>query len=139
MTVFSKRSAAHATSATFRSRSPSPAPATLTWSYTVDGVGNVTAINDGVNPRSYGYEPNLYFLTQGDGPWGTRGWSYDRIGNRMSETRGGVTDTYSYSGGGHNPRLAAIALASGGTSYYTFDAGGNRSRRQPRLGLRPVL
>jgi hypothetical protein len=58
----------------------------------VDGVGNITQITDGSTPRTYSYIDNLYFLKQGDGPWGTRGWTYDRIGNRLTETRGTTTD-----------------------------------------------
>jgi hypothetical protein len=56
-------------------------PATLNWTYTVDNVGNITRIDDGSTPRIYSYVDNLYFLQQGNGPWGTRSWTYDRIGN----------------------------------------------------------
>jgi hypothetical protein len=69
------------------------------WSYTVDLVGNITAIADvlnAANNRSYGYQDNVYFLTQGNGPWGLRSWTYDRIGNRLTESRGAVTDSYIY-------------------------------------------
>jgi hypothetical protein len=28
--------------------------------------------------RTYAYQDYSYFLTQGDGPWGSRAWTYDR-------------------------------------------------------------
>jgi hypothetical protein len=46
--------------------------------------------------RTYSYQDFQYFLTGGDGPWGSLAWTYDRIGNRVTETRDGVTDTYDY-------------------------------------------
>lgn len=99
----------------------------LDWSYTVDPVGNITEIQDvlaPVNNRTYGYQDFLYFLTQGDGPWGPRSWTYDRIGNRLSETRGAVIDTYSYSGG-HNPKLLSVTEGGGNTTLYGYDQAGN--------------
>jgi hypothetical protein len=69
-----------------------------------------------------------YFLSGGDGPWGSLDWTYDRIGNRITETRDGVTDTYDYvpnGGGGHTATLLdQITLGLGGTRNYEFgDAG----------------
>ncbi len=99
--------------------------ASLNWSYAIDGVGNITGINDGTTNRVYGYVDQLYFLKQGDGPWGTRSWTYDRIGNRLTEARGTTTDTYTYLSG-HNPRLASIALGGGaGTRRLLYDTVGN--------------
>ncbi len=43
--------------------------------------------------RSYGYQDVDYFLTSADGPWGSQSWTYDRIGNRLTETDDGATDT----------------------------------------------
>jgi RHS repeat-associated protein len=105
-------------------------PGRLAWTYTTDRVGNVTAITDGLNPaagRTYGYQDFHYFLTQGDGPWGTRTWTYDRIGNRLTETKGGETETYSYfpnAAQGHDPRLSATAIGSQ-QSLFAYDASGN--------------
>jgi RHS repeat-associated protein len=76
------------------------------------------------NNRSYGYQDNVYFLTQGNGPWGLRSWTYDRIGNRLTETRGAVTDSYVYpvnGASGHNPRLQSITLGAGGSRSYGYD------------------
>nr|MDP9120122.1 hypothetical protein [Acidobacteriota bacterium] len=106
--------------------------ALLSWTYATDALGNITGITDTLasqNSRSFAYQDFQYFLTSGNGPWGTRSWSYDRIGGRLTETRGGTTDTYSYpqnSPAGDNPRLTGIALgANSGRRYYTYDPAGN--------------
>jgi RHS repeat-associated protein len=77
----------------------------------------------------YGYQDYQYFLTSGDGPWGTLEWTYDTIGNRLSESRdGAAADTYVYetntAGTGNRSRLDRIHLGMTGTRDYTFgDAG----------------
>jgi len=109
-------------------------PTTLNWTYSVDSVGNITQISDGSAPRTYSYVDNLYFLKQGDGPWGPRSWTYDRIGNRLSEMRGATTDTYSYTS--HNPRLTSIAMGGGaGTQAFSYDSAGNEIRLASPLNL----
>jgi RHS repeat-associated protein len=103
----------------------------LRWTYSTDSVGNILSIADALTPaagRTYAYQDFHYFLTQGDGPWGTRSWSYDRIGNRLAETRGAVTDTYSYlpnPGGGRTPTLSQVVLGAGGTRTYAFGPAGH--------------
>ena len=103
-------------------------PGRLDWDYTVDAVGNPLQIADVLVPaqsRTYAYQDYQYFLTQGNGPWGTRSWTYDRIGNRLTETRADVTDTYGYTGG--NPKLQTVTLGGGaGTKYYAYDGAGNQ-------------
>jgi YD repeat-containing protein len=105
-------------------------PGRLSWSYSADAVGNILGITDTLDAsqnRTYGYQDVPYYLTQGDGPWGTRGWSYDRIGNRLSETRDGNTDTYSYvsNGTGNTAILDQVALSVGGTRDYAFGPAGH--------------
>lgn len=103
----------------------------LNWSYTLDAVGNITAIADLLNPadnRTFVYQDLYYFLTQGNGPWGPRTWTYDKIGDRLTEKRGAVTDTYSYptnAGGGRNPKLQSVAEGDGGARQYSYDGAGN--------------
>ena len=103
----------------------------LSWTYDTDQVGNILTIADNLNAannRTYGYQDFHYFLTQGNGPWGSRSWTYDKIGNRLTETRSGVTDTYSYllaPGGGRTPILSQIALGAGGTRTYQFGPAGH--------------
>jgi len=96
-----------------------------------DGGSFVAGIDPAVSPevetRSYSYQDVQYFLTGGDGPWGSLAWTYDRIGNRLSEIRDGVTDTYTYltnTGGGNTAILDQITLGVGGTRDYQFGAAG---------------
>ncbi len=120
----------------------------LSWDYTVDKVGNVTSIADGLNSsndRSFGYAPVHYFLECAAGPWSPLGsscdpvtesprlWEYDRIGNRTRAENlptMGPDETYLYepsSGSGNSPLLDAIDPdpVDGTRYYYTFDASGN--------------
>ena len=99
------------------------------WRYATDDLGNVQAITDGIDPagsRSYSYQDISYFLTGGDGPWGSSSWIYDKVGNRLSETRGGTTATYSYvpnAAGGSTSKLAAVNTPGELASYF-YDAAG---------------
>jgi len=103
----------------------------LHWTYTTDPVGNPTAITDVLDPtqtRTYTYQDVQYFLTAGSGPWGNLSWSLDKIGNRLTETRDGLTDTYTYAlnpGGGNTPLLTQIQLATGGTRTYQHGSAGH--------------
>ncbi len=110
-----------------------PGGTLLDWEYSTDGVGNISAIadlQDAANSRTYGHQDYQYFLTQGDGPWGLQVWTYDKIGNRLSETRNGLTDIYTYhvntSGSGNTAKLDLISLNAGGSRIYNFDASGNQ-------------
>jgi RHS repeat-associated protein len=106
-------------------------PGRLGWKYSTDAVGNVLSISDTLNTannRTYGYQDSQYFLTSGDGPWGARSWAYDRIGNRLTETRGTTTDTYIYLSngtGGNTPKIDRILPGGELAGRYTFDAAGN--------------
>lgn len=102
----------------------------LSWTYATDNVGSILSITDNLNAannRVYGYQDHLYFLTRGDGPWGLRSWTYDKIGNRLTETRGATTDTYSYlpaPGEGRTPTLSSVQTPAG-TRTYTFGPAGH--------------
>ena len=106
----------------------------LDWDYTTDDVGNIADIGDvldPVNDRTYGYQDYQYYLTRGDGPWGDLSWTYDFIGNRLSETRDAVTDTYTYvanAARGNSARLDVIQLGAGGTTAFAYDAAGNQTQ-----------
>jgi RHS repeat-associated protein len=103
----------------------------LSWSYSTDAVGNILSITDTLNAannRSYGYQDYQYFLTLGNGPWGPRAWTYDKIGNRLTETRGAATDTYSYlpnGTGGNTPQISQITPSTGPAALYSYDNAGN--------------
>jgi len=106
-------------------------PGRLSWKYSVDAVGNVLSITDTLNTansRIYRYQDSQYFLTSGNGPWGARNWTYDRIGNRLTETRGATTDTYLYlsnATGGNTPKIDRLLPGGEPAGRYTFDAAGN--------------
>jgi hypothetical protein len=87
----------------------------------VAGSGGVPELSH----RTYAYRAPRYFLTSASlvrdaGSWGTLEWSYDRIGNRLSETRdGGSPDVYQYlvnAGTGNTPILDQ-AFAYDGRSF----------------------
>ncbi|HWM92937.1 MAG TPA: RHS repeat-associated core domain-containing protein, partial [Thermoanaerobaculia bacterium] len=111
------------------------AGALLDWDYTLDGVGNPTAVAGTIAGLAYSasftYQDHLYFLTQGNGPWGNRTWTYDKIGNRLSAARTSEpTQSYAYSGAGNNPKLSTVTPAPGwgtGSWSYGYDAAGNQT------------
>ncbi|MGB6641606.1 MAG: hypothetical protein WBG67_12575, partial [Thermoanaerobaculia bacterium] len=107
----------------------------LDWTYTTDAVGNILSITDAEDPagsRTYGYQAVHYFLTRGDGPWGELSWTYDKIGNRLSEIRDGEANVYQYlsnTAGGHNPKLTEINPGTEDSNRYFYDAAGNQTYR----------
>jgi RHS repeat-associated protein len=106
----------------------------MDWDYTLDGIGNPTAISGTINgvafAPTFSYQDSLYFLTQTDGPWGNRTWTYDKIGNRSSFARTSEpTQTYGYTS--HNPKLQSVTPAPGwgtGSWSYTYDTAGNQTQ-----------
>ena len=91
--------------------------------FTRNPAGNVTAIADNLDAarnQSFGYD-DLYRLTSANGAYGTLGYTYDKTGNRLSETVNGQTDTYSYAAG--TSRLSQIAGAN--PKSFSLDANGN--------------
>ncbi len=110
------------------------AGALFDWQYATDAVGNITGISDALNmanDRAYAYQDVQYYLTQGDGPWGDLAWTYDQIGNRLTETRDTVVDTYTYVANaamGNSARLGSITLGAGGTHTFSYDAAGNQTQ-----------
>lgn len=114
----------------------------LDWSYATDGEGNVLSITDllpGGDPvRGFGYQAPQYFLTGASGPWGALSWTYDRIGNRLTEDRDGTVDGYGYLQNactppgppdrpcpGNTPILDAVTLGAGGSREYAFGPAGH--------------
>ena len=98
------------------------AGAVLDLAYGRDGVGNITAITnnlDGARSQSFGYDA-LDRLTSAAGAYGAIGYSYDRVGNRLTGTVNGQVETYSYLSGTN--RLAEVAGA--GTVSFSYDANG---------------
>ena len=94
---------------------------------TLDPVGNPTQIDRTgtvTSTTTYGYDAADRLTSvcfQASCPNGSDpqiGWSYDQVGNRLTETRDGVTTTYSYN--------AADELTQAGTTSYSYDANGNQ-------------
>jgi RHS repeat-associated protein len=93
--------------------------------YTVDGRGNRTQAvetlrqpNGTVNSRTvnYSYDTLARLLNANDGT-NSYGYSFDRAGNRLSQTVNGLTTSYSYN--------AANQLTSDGVNTHTYDPNGN--------------
>ncbi len=116
------------------------APPLLDWDYSTDKLGNPTLLADLVaSPdRTYGYQDFQYFLTSAVGPWANspgQAWTYDKIGNRLSEadstTPATLTYGYTSNGSGNTPKLATITPAPGNSATgqwaFAFDAAGNQT------------
>lgn len=113
----------------------------LSWTYGHDDVGNPTSIADNldsVSDRTYEYQDPQYFLTAGNGPWGNRWeYTYDKIGNRLSDP---VNGTYSYIANGatgNTPRIEEINPGVGFPSAYAYDAVGNVADTDSNLSGAP--
>ena len=118
-------------------------PGRLDWTYSTDTIGNILEIADGGGggmgggDRTYTYQDIHYFLTSGTGPWGSLAFTYDKIGNRLSETRdaGGSPQNRPYAypaspSGGNLPKLASITDPAGDRlERFFFDDAGNETYR----------
>jgi YD repeat-containing protein len=67
--------------------------------------------------RHWSYD-DLNRLSTANGPWGTLSYTYDIVGNRLSETVNGTATTYTI--GTYNK------LSSAGSVSFTYDSDGNR-------------
>ncbi|MDY6839804.1 MAG: RHS repeat-associated core domain-containing protein [Thermodesulfobacteriota bacterium] len=91
--------------------------------YTLNAVGNITAITDNLDParnQTFGYD-DLDRLTSATGVYGTMGYTYDKVGNRLTKTLDAQIDSYVYDTGTN--RLSQITGANPQT--FSFDANGN--------------
>ena len=89
--------------------------------YTFDDGGNVTTLTDTVHgTQTFNYD-DLDRLTSATGGYGTLTYSYNEIGNMLSNTQLG---TYGYSPSGSGS-VRPHAVTSAGTNIYTYDANGN--------------
>ncbi|MGE0477197.1 MAG: FG-GAP-like repeat-containing protein, partial [Nitrospirales bacterium] len=91
--------------------------------YTFDAGGNITTLADpmpGHKNQTFVYDA-LDRLTSAGGPYGGVYYTYDQIGNMLSNSRLG---SYTYpASGSSSVRPHAVATAGGNT--YTYDANGN--------------
>ena len=89
--------------------------------YAYDNKGNLTSINAPSLPhhaRVFGYD-DLKRLEHAEGPWGTIDYTYDYVGNRLTKTVDGVSESYTYVLGSN--KLDTV----GETTTYTYDDNGN--------------
>jgi hypothetical protein len=88
-------------------------------------VDQITDHLDATRNQLLGYD-ELGRVESAAGSYGSLAWQYrDGTGDRQTETRKGVTDTYAYAAGTH--RVQSI---SGGKNFaFTYDAAGNTSKR----------
>jgi RHS repeat-associated protein len=90
-----------------------------------EGRDNLTSITDLATPansEAFTYTPRES-LAGAVGPYGTLGFTYDGVGNRLTSSVSGAADLYSYLSTSN--QLAQITLATGGTRGFAYDASGN--------------
>jgi len=91
--------------------------------YSLDAVGNITGISDQIAAtagQTFGYD-DLYRLASATGAYGTIGYTYDKVGNRLTRTQDGQTDTYAYEPGTHK----LTGITGPGAQTFGYDAVGN--------------
>ena len=95
----------------------------LNLAYGYDANGNITAITDTLDPtknKMLSYDA-LDRLASGTGPWGSLGWIYDGVGNRLTEN----SNNYTYM-----PNTNKLASANG--ISYGYDNDGNPTTQAAR-------
>jgi RHS repeat-associated protein len=92
-------------------------------SYTREAAGNITGITDNLktSKSQYFVYDDLYRLVGATGPYGNIAYAYDAVGNRLSKTTDGQTDTYTYEQGTN--RLRSVEGAT--PKAFTYDPNGN--------------
>lgn len=109
-------------------------------SYAYDAANNVDTITDAVNAantQTLGYDVvnRLVSAASGTGGYGSYGWTYDLVGNRLRQTQGKTTTTYDYTTGTN--RLASITAAGVATTV-TTNADGNITSIPPANSSSPA-
>lgn len=93
--------------------------------YGYSAQGNLTSITDSLAPannQAFGYSPRE-FLATASGPFGNLAYTYDGVGNRLTQSIGSSAESYSYPGSSN--RLASITSASAPARTLTYNAAGN--------------
>lgn len=103
----------------------------LTYSY--DAADNVSKIADGVAPASsqrFVYDA-LNRLTAATGAYGSLSYTYDGVGNRLTQSQGGSAVAYSYSA--RSNQLASVT-AGGASQAIGYTGAGNIESFNPAAG-----
>ncbi|WP_289016551.1 RHS repeat-associated core domain-containing protein [uncultured Methylobacterium sp.] len=93
---------------------------------------NLTVLNnDSIDPgqtQGFSYDDAGRLLTA-TGPYGSRGYTYDKVGNRLSETKtvSGTTTTQTYTYPTTSNRLSAITQGGTAVRSFLYDAAGNQT------------
>jgi hypothetical protein len=93
----------------------------LTYGY--DNANNVLSIADAVNPadsQTFSYDTinQLTGAVSGTNGYGSFGWTYDKVGNRLTQMQGLTTTTYGYTNGTN--RLASITVSTSSAQLRTL-------------------
>lgn len=99
------------------------------YSYTDDGALNVTSIHDALGStwnRDFAYDDlnRLVTASSGGSLWGTGSYSYDAMGNMLTQTLGTASTTFSYLG--TTPKLASVTSGTT-TTPVSYDSAGNET------------
>lgn len=90
------------------------------YEYSRDPAGNITAITDTLDAeknQAFVYD-DLYRLTDTNSIYGSINYAYDGVGNRLSKTHNGLTESYTYIAGTNK-------LADVNGIDFNYDANGN--------------
>jgi YD repeat-containing protein len=89
----------------------------------LDPNGNITDITNPLDPsrnQGFGYDA-LDRLTDAHGRYGELRYTYDEVGNRLSRTRNGIAEPYTYAADSNH----LLQSVDGGTRTYRYDANCN--------------
>jgi RHS repeat-associated protein len=84
--------------------------------------GMTPPFTNGAQSQSFTYTPTRR-LASASGYYGQYSWSYDGVGNRLTETANGVFSNYLYPQTSN--QLQSVAAAGNGTRSLSYDAAGN--------------
>ncbi|WP_167858444.1 RHS repeat-associated core domain-containing protein [Methylobacterium nonmethylotrophicum] len=94
-----------------------------------DGLNLQVLNNDSIDPaqtQRFSYD-DAERLVGGTGPWGALSWTYDTVGNRLSEARSAsgttTTQTYAYPSGSN--RLSGVSQGGTAVRSFLYDAAGS--------------
>jgi len=111
----------------------------LTYGYDADS--NVKTIADAVTPansQTLGYD-TLNRLNSAAGGYGSLVYTYDQVGNRLTEKRGTVTTNYGYTA--NTDLLKTLTIGTTTTETYGYTAAGNINNFNPGImgaGSNPI-